>query len=63
MKPVIVKNISLQFDTKEHVDEGLVNTMIELVNKTLSDVHKFSQPQIVKQSDTSIKVIELLDIV
>ena len=61
MKPVNVKNITLQFDTTEEVDEGLVETMIELVNATLSDVHSFSQPQIIQQDDTTIQVIDLLD--
>ena len=59
MKPVTIKNITLQFDTSEDVDDGLINTMIELVNNTLSDVHKFSQPKIIKQYNTKVKVIDL----
>ena len=61
MKPVFVKNITLQFDATEEVDEKLVETMIELVNATLSDTNLFSQPQIVQQDDTTIQVIDLLD--
>ena len=61
MKPINVKNITLQFDSSEAVTEGLIETMIELVNATLSDVHSFSQPQIIMQDDTTIEVIDLED--
>lgn len=62
MKPVSIKNITLQFDSSEDVDEGMIETMIELVNTTLSDVHSFSQPQIIRQWNTKVKVIDLTDL-
>lgn len=61
MKPVNVRNITLQFDSSEDVTEEVVNKIIELVNNTLSDANHFEEPQIIKQNDTTIQVIDLKD--
>ena len=60
MKLVNIQNLTLQFDTTGNVDDGLIITMIELINTTLSDIHPTSQPQIVIQKDMNVKVIDLI---
>lgn len=61
MKLVNIKNITLQFDSVENVNNETVNQVIDLVNKILSDKNLFIEPQIIKQNDTLIQVIDLID--
>lgn len=60
-KPVKVKNLSLYLDIDNdlEIDEGLIDTLIEIVNVQLSEILPFSDPKIVKQFNTTVKVIDL----
>lgn len=62
MKIVNVNNLSLQFDTEEEVTEELIESYIELLNVTLSDIHLNSQPQIVKEDNLEFEVINIGEI-
>lgn len=61
MKLVNIKNITLQFDSVENVSNETVNQVIDLLNQVLSNENLFIEPQIIKQNDTLIQVIDLID--
>ena len=57
--PVIVTSLSLQFDSDEEVTQEQVELYVSLINITLGDIHRDSQPQLVLNNNSETIQIDL----
>lgn len=61
MKPVIVTNVTLQFDTNRDLTPEDIKMYVTLFNKTLSNEFEGLEPQIFLNKDSVVQVVELIN--